>query len=247
MGTILGALADLGYGVAYRVLDSQNFGVPQRRRRVFIVGHLGDDRAGEVLALSEGVRWCLATSGEAREDTPADAEGSAGDEDRGAAGRTVGALCARDFKGVGSQYVSEGKVITEADLGRSAIGLDEEQNAVVDGYGTLQARKDGGGFEGAVAISENQRAEVLETDTAPTLKTSGGKPGQGYSAARIGSVIRRLTPKECERLMSWPDSWTRYGLLPDGNTKEVSDSARYKACGNGVVSAVVRAVAERIT
>lgn len=43
-GTILEDLADIGYGVAYRVLDAQFFGVPQRRRRVFIVGCLGDDR-----------------------------------------------------------------------------------------------------------------------------------------------------------------------------------------------------------
>jgi DNA (cytosine-5)-methyltransferase 1 len=41
MGTVLGSLAELGYGYAYRVLDAQYMGVPQRRRRVFIVGHLG--------------------------------------------------------------------------------------------------------------------------------------------------------------------------------------------------------------
>lgn len=54
-GTILGDLADLGYGVAYRVLDAQFFGVPQRRRRVFIVGCLGDDRRPvQVLLEPEG-------------------------------------------------------------------------------------------------------------------------------------------------------------------------------------------------
>ncbi len=43
-GAFLGALGELGYGFAYRVLDAQHFGVPQRRRRVFVVGHLGDWR-----------------------------------------------------------------------------------------------------------------------------------------------------------------------------------------------------------
>ena len=43
-GTFLGGLAELGYGFAYRVLDAQYFGVPQRRRRVFVVGYLGDWR-----------------------------------------------------------------------------------------------------------------------------------------------------------------------------------------------------------
>ena len=42
MGAVVGALGDLGYGVAYRVLDAQHFGVPQRRRRVFFVGHFGE-------------------------------------------------------------------------------------------------------------------------------------------------------------------------------------------------------------
>src|SRR3546814_17639217 len=43
-GTFLGALGELGYGFAYRVLDAQHFGVPPRRRRVFVVGYLGDWR-----------------------------------------------------------------------------------------------------------------------------------------------------------------------------------------------------------
>jgi DNA (cytosine-5)-methyltransferase 1 len=49
-GTFLGLLGKLGYGIAYRVLDAQHFGVPQRRRRVFVVGHLGGwRRAAAVL------------------------------------------------------------------------------------------------------------------------------------------------------------------------------------------------------
>jgi len=44
-GTLLGGLGELGYGFAYRILDAQYFGVAQRRRRVFVVGYLGDWRA----------------------------------------------------------------------------------------------------------------------------------------------------------------------------------------------------------
>jgi len=56
-GSFLGALGNLGYGWAYRVLDAQWFGVAQRRRRVFVVGHLGDwERAAKVLFESESVR-----------------------------------------------------------------------------------------------------------------------------------------------------------------------------------------------
>lgn len=54
-GSIVGALADLGYGWAYRVLDAGFFGSPHRRRRVFLVGHLGDWRgAGAVLFDGQG-------------------------------------------------------------------------------------------------------------------------------------------------------------------------------------------------
>jgi DNA (cytosine-5)-methyltransferase 1 len=62
-GSFLGALAELGYGFAYRVLDAQYFGVAQRRRRVFVVGHLGDWRpAAEVLFESESLRRDTAPS-----------------------------------------------------------------------------------------------------------------------------------------------------------------------------------------
>ena len=56
MGTVVGALAERGYGVAWRLLNAQYFGVAQRRRRVFIVGCLGDngDTSGEVLDLLQG-------------------------------------------------------------------------------------------------------------------------------------------------------------------------------------------------
>jgi DNA (cytosine-5)-methyltransferase 1 len=59
-GVVLGVLADLGYGLGWRVLDSRFFGVPQRRRRVFIVGVRADgdprtaaERAGQILAVSQ--------------------------------------------------------------------------------------------------------------------------------------------------------------------------------------------------
>lgn len=56
-GAFVGALGQLGYGWAYRIMDAQWFGVPQTRRRVFVVGHIGDTRrAAKVLFESESVR-----------------------------------------------------------------------------------------------------------------------------------------------------------------------------------------------
>jgi len=67
-GSFLGALGELGYGFAYRVLDAQYFGVAQRRRRVFVVGYLGDWRpAAEVLFESDCLRGNPPPSREKRE------------------------------------------------------------------------------------------------------------------------------------------------------------------------------------
>jgi DNA (cytosine-5)-methyltransferase 1 len=68
-GSFLGALAELGYGFAYRVLDAQYFGVAQRRRRVFVVGYLGNWRpAAEVLFERESVCGNPAPSREKRQE-----------------------------------------------------------------------------------------------------------------------------------------------------------------------------------
>jgi len=76
-GSFLGALGDLGYGWSYRVLDAQWFGLAQRRRRVFVVGCLGDwTCAGKVLFESESVCRDTPPSRETRKDAPSDIEGS---------------------------------------------------------------------------------------------------------------------------------------------------------------------------
>lgn len=71
-----------------------------------------------------------------------------------------------------------------------------------------------------------------------------------YASQRNGSYIidpkgiksRWLTLIECERLMSFPDNWTQWGINEKGEKVEISDSQRYKMCGNGVVSNVVREI-----
>ena len=78
-GAFLGAVAELGYGFAYRVLDAQNFGVPQRRRRVFVVGHLGDwQPAAKVLFESESLSGNSKPSRKARKGVTGFVESSFG-------------------------------------------------------------------------------------------------------------------------------------------------------------------------
>jgi len=71
-GAFLGALGELGYGWAYRVLDAQYFGVPQRRRRVFVVGCLGNwESAAKVLFESESLRWDIKKGRSKKQETTA--------------------------------------------------------------------------------------------------------------------------------------------------------------------------------
>lgn len=93
----------------------------------------------------------------------------------------------------------------------------------------------------AVAFQESQSG-TREYADAGTLRGNG--PGHDPVGTRIrtGSAVRRLTPLECERLMGWPDDWTRYRA----NGKEIADGPRYRLCGNGVVGTVSEWLARRL-
>ena len=73
-----GCIVGDGYSVAWRVYDAQYWGVPQRRKRIYLVADFGSERAGEILFEQEGLRWDSAPGGEAREGTSDDVAGSAG-------------------------------------------------------------------------------------------------------------------------------------------------------------------------
>jgi DNA (cytosine-5)-methyltransferase 1 len=89
--------------------------------------------------------------------------------------------------------------------------------------------------------------------TAPTIRTPQG--GGHIPNLVTGTRIRRLTPRECERLQGFPDDWTKegtdynYGIdgqVTGGNFIPMSDTQRYKMCGNAVTVNVVKWVAERL-
>ena len=77
-----GCVVGDGASLAWRVYDAQYWGVPQRRKRIYLIADFGSERAGEILFKSEGLRGDSAQSGEAWEGTAADAQGSAGGSDR---------------------------------------------------------------------------------------------------------------------------------------------------------------------
>ena len=92
---------------------------------------------------------------------------------------------------------------------------------------------------------------VLPTLAMGADTAAPGSNGQGalqYADAmtRAQGRPRRLTPLECERLMSWPDQWTATGVKDDGTEYALSDTARYRLCGNGVGSVCAEWIGRRL-
>ena len=97
--------------------------------------------------------------------------------------------------------------------------------------------------EGLFAEQDSIPPKIVRCLKATSYKMHGDDT---YIITSAKSQMRRLTPTECERLMSWPDSWTRWGINENGEKVEISDTQRYRMCGNGVVSNVVREVVKLI-
>lgn len=177
-GTVLGALVELGYGVAWRVLDAQFFGVPQRRRRVFIVGHRGDARrAGEVLLEPGGGSW----------NPPARVEQRASIAGGAREGITDG----------GGSLTAPAPLLSETGV-VSALSA----RMGTSGHGDLANAQAGW----LLPVSFNQRAEGRTREVHGSLSAS--KSATQYDGVLDADRIRQLTPLECERLQGFPDEWT---------------------------------------
>jgi DNA (cytosine-5)-methyltransferase 1 len=89
-------------------------------------------------------------------------------------------------------------------------------------------------------LSSGQANASVNKNISPTLDVTGEPP------IAFNARPRRLTPKECERLMSWPDQWTAIGRKDDGTEYALSDTARYRLCGNGVGSVCAEWIGRRL-
>ena len=263
---LLEALDALGYGLAWRVLDAQFFGVAQRRERVFVVGRLGDvEGPCKVLFEPESLSWDSPSSREKRKELAAGAGG--------------GAACA------GFRWNAGGK--TALSVGETSPTIvSSEPPAVCAGFKRHQ-----GSGAGSIAVLtpwDVQSKRIYASDgVAPTLQAGGGrgasvqpivfgiagnienrKPGNGGNGSgwcnpdengmytltatdrhavcmtdtQDGYVLRRLTPLECERLQGFPDGWTDVEYCG----KPAPDTKRYKAIGNSMAVPVMRWIGERM-
>ena len=239
-GTFLGALGQLGYGFAYRVLDAQYFGVAQRRRRVFVVGYLGDwRRAAAVLFEREGLSGHPAPSREAREEVAqrlTTRTGSAYDPTTETLPVTTGALCARTGQSISVQDASQGHMVPIAFGAQNSANQGDSVSTEVTP--TLDKSK-----TPAVAIGWSEELNAL-TDVQPTIQRGGGG-GRHEGVFVPPAQVRRLTPTECERLQGFSDGYTQ---IPWRNktAENCPDGPRYKAMGNSMAVPVMRWIGEKI-
>jgi DNA (cytosine-5)-methyltransferase 1 len=177
-GTFLWALGKLGYGFAYRVLDAQWFGVAQRRRRVFVVAHLGDWRpAAAVLFERESVCRDTPPSRETGKETTGDAEEGVGISQPYA---IANCLTRRMYKGINTT-------------------LDEGQTPVL--VRQVHYRKS------RRAQSTEDHETWVEDEVTNTLNTFDVGDVRATDVVAT-TRVRRLTPVECERLQGFPDGYT---------------------------------------
>jgi DNA (cytosine-5)-methyltransferase 1 len=252
-GSFLGALGELGYGWAYRVLDAQWFGVAQRRRRVFVVGCLGDQRrAGEVLFESESVSRNTPPSRAKGQGATADAQGSVGSSSAHAF--KVRGGCEGGGKGYLGSDDTAFTVATHQDQNiAQPLPFDTTQLTCPSNYSSPKPGDPchplaAGAHIPAVAFKSGQgaasRSIGWNENVSPTLPANaGGNTAPAVIGTMTAMQVRRLTPVECERLQGFPDSWTN---IPWRGKAEAPDGPRYKALGNSMAVPVMRWIGERI-
>lgn len=243
--------------VAWRQMDAQYWGVPQRRKRIFLVADFGGQHASEILFKCESLLGYSEKSGKKRKENAAiigNGTESTGDEsvvDFGGKAdriyinadisRTITASAGGLGTATGLYLVKQVYPIRDPTLNKGANGfIVGDVGAPAPTLSTIERH--------AIAYFEAyQRNGYRQSDIAGTVtagqnaKIRGDTPvilnPQNFSVTdNIANdllaryVLRRLTPLECERLQGYPDDWTRYA----DTGEEIKDTPRYVALGNSL-------------
>ena len=244
--TILSTLSELGYHVEWKVLNSKDFGVPQSRKRVYIVGYLDGRCAGKILPFRE-------TNDAAPAALRDGAQGSRVYDPAGVS-CTLSANCGGFGGRTGLYDVSGGVPIKEAT--KKGYKMAYPGDSIDLAYPRMNTRRGRVGRQTAHTLTTDATQGTLEPRPVRTPLVSSpernpsrtGKPGapmftlttKDRHGVLLGKRIRRLTPRECLRLQGWHDEQIDRVLAIQ------SDNQVYKQAGNGVTVTVVEAIGRRL-
>lgn len=244
-----GAIAGNGWSLAWRQLDAQYWGVPQRRKRIALVADFGGQRAAEILFERTSLSGDPDESIKAWEATPGHSQASPSGRDRGGNSYTlkIRSGCTGGSKGALVQTEKSATLSTLQDQtlfqpvvydargngdGRTCPTITgDHENRITDYTAIAIERK---------TFNEQPFSGYKESDKCSTLKAKAGNIGNGseclIAEKVIRWIVRRLTPVECERLQGFPDNYTNVGDWTDSKEKKhkYADSPRYKALGNSI-------------
>jgi DNA (cytosine-5)-methyltransferase 1 len=250
-GSVLDGLAESGaLGVEWAVLDARWFGVPQRRRRIFVVAEFDPARAfrgGEpVLAIGKGSPRDLEKILKKRESATGKTIGSI------RTGGITGSLSVSDLlKGqTNNQSIDTGLLqVVQNPIILDGTRVDDVRVSETETSPTLTSRMGTGGNTVPMMAIPIQGTLIGRQDHNGPGKGWGDDNAAMYTLTQMDPhfiatpyEVRRLTEIECERLMGWPDNHT----LNRADGKTTPSTQRYKMCGNGVASPVAKWVGEQI-
>ena len=229
--TIYKVLTDLGYTVECQLLNTKWL-LPQNRERIYIIGHIGRGSRSKVFPIGESDSL-LQKSRKTRQASRQYSTTITQNLMRGAhsGGETLIQVGNVDKKGHnsiwGRVYDTNGissTIKSEAGGWGAKTGLYQ--------VGTLSRKQDSYDFNSRVYSDQG---------LAKTLAGEGGNNDNKTGLYKLDNKVRRLTPKECERLQGFPDDWTACA-----GDQKISDTQRYKMCGNAVSVPVIELVATKI-
>ena len=240
---ILQAFANIGgYRLEWQLLNTSWF-LPQNRERIYLVGYSTTPNGdwGGVFPISESSREPHQRPAEVA--SALQHPGHSGGNYRGM-NMIAEPLKIKVANKKGYQEAEEGDAIrlyqpnSETQRGRVGKGIAHTLETTGQ-QGVVQPKIIGYTRDAKGKVTDRHLKD--EAGTIHSSSGSGGNTDQYVQQYRI----RRLTPIECERLQGFPDNHTEYGVY-DGEVKKMSNTQRYKQCGNAVTVDVVKAVAQQL-